>query len=92
VPAGEPTLRLASVDLLDLDEPTTHVARFLPSLTCAAAAPEPSIACACLKAPLCISALAALATMCRALTLRQRAARPHPGAPFAPGCAPGVAP
>jgi hypothetical protein len=43
VPAGEPTLRLASVDLLDLDEPTTHVARFLPSLTCAAAAavPEP---------------------------------------------------
>ena len=26
--------RLASVDLLELDAPTTHLARFLPSLTC----------------------------------------------------------
>ena len=33
-PAGEPVFRLASVDLLELDAPTTHLARFLPSLTC----------------------------------------------------------
>lgn len=33
-PAGDPVFRLASVDLLELDAPTTHLARFLPSLTC----------------------------------------------------------
>ncbi|KAK9836134.1 hypothetical protein WJX81_004188 [Elliptochloris bilobata] len=38
VPAGEPAFRLASVDLLELDAPTTHLARFLPSLTKSGAA------------------------------------------------------
>ena len=36
IPAGEPAFRLASVDLLELDRPTTHLARFLPSLACVA--------------------------------------------------------
>jgi Protein ENHANCED DISEASE RESISTANCE 2, C-terminal len=32
VPAGPPIFDLATVDLLEVDQPVFHVARFLPSL------------------------------------------------------------
>ncbi len=43
VPADEPLFALAAVDLIELDAPTFHIARFLPSFKCARALHAPAL-------------------------------------------------
>lgn len=41
IPAKEPAFTLAAVDLLEVEKPTLHIARFLPSLRCEIPAASP---------------------------------------------------